>query len=423
MSFMNRLPRPKAISTTMEQMIREHFSGGGSSSSGVAVNSDTAMRLTTVYACVKVLYQSIAQMPCHLMERVGEGKDAITRKAVDHPLYRIIHDQPNSWMGADELWGMSVAHESLRGDFLAFKVMVGNQIRELLPIDPSRLSEIKQNSDWSLTYKISTAENWDGTKQGPARDFRDYSQKEIFHVRGMSLNGYSGLNPIAYNRESIGVGMASEKFKAQYFGKGMHPGAVMTHPLRLAPQDHANMLAAYKIKYAGMNNAQDVMLVDDGMKIDFPPIKLVDQQFLENEKFTESQIASLFRVPLMLLQAGDNPTTFASAEQFMLAFVVHALTPIVVNREKAIYRSLLTESEKVRYYPKFSMGSLLRGDSASRAEFYKELINSEVICPNEARELEELNPYEGGWEYRTRTSSIKQDATNPPAVPEKGAAK
>jgi HK97 family phage portal protein len=421
MSFMSRLPRPSAVSSTLEQQIREYF-GGGSTSSGVAVNSDSAMRLVTVYACVKVLYQSIAQMPCHFMVQAGDGKTKVTNKAMDHRLYRILHDQPNSWMSAPEFWGMSVAHVSLRGDFLAFKVMTGNQIRELLPIDPSRLQEIKQNSDWSLTYRISTAENWDGSKPGPAREYRDYSQKEIFHIRGMSLDGYSGLNPIAYARESIGVGMASEKFKAQYFGKGLHPGAILEHPLRLAPQDHANMLAAYKIKYAGLNNSQDMMLVDDGMKIQFPPIKLVDQQFLENEKFTEARIASLFRVPLMLLQAGDNPTTFASAEQFMIAFVTHALTPIVVNIEKAIYRDLLTEEEKKNYFAKFEMRGLLRGAFKEQMEAFQIAVNTCIMNPNEVRDALDMNAYVGGEAYATRTSTVKQDG-KAPAVPGEGATK
>ena len=407
MSFMSRLPRPKAVSSTLESQIREYF-GGGSTSSGVAVNSDTAMKLATVYACVKVLYQSIAQMPCHLMERVGEGEKATTRRATDHPLYRILHDQPNSWMGADELWGMSVAHESLRGDFLAFKVMVGDQIRELLPIDPSRIQEIKQNSDWSLTYRLSTAENWDGSKQGPAREYRDYSQKEIFHIRGMSLDGYSGLNPIAYARESIGVGMASEKFKAQYFGKGMRPGAIVTHPLTLSAPNHKNLRAALNEKYAGLNNAQDLMLLDEAMTITFPEIKLVDQQFLENEKFTQAQIAGLFRIPLMLIQAGDAPTTYASSEQFMLAFVVHALAPIVVNREKAIYRSLLTAADKKRYYAKFEMRSLLRGAFKEQMDGFAIAIDKCIMNPNEVRGLLEMNPYyPDGDKYETRTSTTK----------------
>lgn len=381
----------------MERMIREHF-GGGATSSGVSVNSDTAMRLATVYACVKVLYQSVAQMPCHFMERVGEGKESITSKATSHRLYRLIHDQPNSWMSAPEFWGMSVAHISLRGDFLAFKTMVRGEVRELLPIDPASIMEIRQNPDWSLTYTIS--------KGGINKE---YSQNDIFHIRGLSLNGYSGLNPIAYNREAIGVGKASERFKSNYFGNGMHPGAIVTHPMSLDPKTHANMWEAFKKKYAGLSNSQDLMLLDENMKIEFPPIKLVDQQFLENEKFTQSQIASIFRVPLMLLQTGDAPTTYASSEQFMLAFVTHALTPIVVNIEKAIYRDLLTEEEKSRYYAKFNMAGLLRGDMKSRYEAYQIGINAEILNPNNCREWEDLNPYyPGGEEYRSRTSTVKQ---------------
>jgi HK97 family phage portal protein len=407
---MSRLPRPKAVSPTLDKLIREYF-GGGSTSSGVSVNSETAMRLATVYACVKVLYQSIAQMPCHLMERVGEGKNATTGKAIDHPLYSILHDQPNSWMGADELWGMSVAHESLRGDFLAFKTMVRGEVRELIPIDPERVQEIKQNPDWSITYKILEGGS-----------VKEYLQDKIFHVRGMSLNGYSGLNPIAYNRESVGVGIAYEKFKANYFGRGLHPSAIIESPNRMDTPDRKNVARSLTEEFAGLSNSQGLMFLDDGMKMNFPPIKLVDQQFLENEKYTQSQIASLFRVPLMLLQAGDAPTTYASSEQFMLAFVTHALAPIIVNREKAIYRSLLTEKEKRRFYAKFEMRSLLRGAFKEQMEGFQIAIDKCIMNPNEVRGLLEMNPYfPDGEKYETRTSTTKD--TNTPASTEKGAAK
>jgi HK97 family phage portal protein len=399
MSFMSRLPRPKAMSShELSKLITEYF-GGGSTSSGVAVNSETAMRLITVYACVKVLYQSISQMPCHLMEINGNGKEATTNKALSHRLYRILHDQPNSWMTAPEMWGMSVAHTSLRGDFLGFKNMVRGETREVLPINPDRVKEIKQNPDWSITYSITSADG---------QSVIQYPQDQIFHVKGLTLNGFSGLNPIAYARESIGVGIASEKFKAHYFGKGMHPGAIVEHPATLSAPAHANLREALKQKYAGLNNSHDLMLVDEGMKIQFPPIKLVDQQFLENEKFTEARIASLFRVPLMLIQAGDAPTTYASSEQFMLAFVTHALTPIVVNIEKAIYRDLLTEEEKKRYYAKFEMRSLLRGAFKDQMEGFQIAIDKCIMNPNEVRSLLDMNPYfPDGDKYETRTSTTK----------------
>lgn len=412
MGFFSQIIRPKAMSShELSKLILEHF-GGGSTSTGISVNSETAMRLITVYSCVKVLYQSIFQLPCHLMEQserfvslpAVDGKsvgitETIKRKATDHPLYSVLHDQANSWMTAPELWGMSAAHESLRGDFVAFKNIVRNQVREIIPVDPNRLIEIKQNSDWSLTYKIS-----DGSGV-----VKEYPQEKIFHVRGMSLNGFSGLNPIAYARESVGLGLASERFKSRFFGKGLHPGAVITaQNVTKDPQSFANLVNSMKAKYAGLGNTHDLMYLEGGSTITFPPIKLVDQQFLENEKFTQSQIAGLFRVPLILLQAGDNPASYASSEQFMLAFVTHALTPLVVSREKSIYRDILTTEEKKKYYVKFNMAGLLRGDQVARANYYQTMVNIEALCPNEVRSAEDLNAYPGGWEYRTRTSTTKQ---------------
>jgi len=403
MSLVGRMARPKAMnSEELSRMISSVF-GGGSTSSGVSVSSDTAMRQATVYACVKVLYQSIAQMPCHLMEQIGDNKE----KALSKRLYRLLHDQPNQWMTAPELWGMSVAHVSLRGDFLAFKVMVGDEVRELLPIATERVKEITQNADYSLTYKIASP---DGSNTTP------YPQSKILHIRGLSLNGYTGLNPITYLRESIGLGLAGERFLSGYFGKGLHPSAVITRQNQI--KNIKDYKDATKAVYAGLANSSDLMVLEDGETINFPPIKLVDAQFLELGKFTQSQICGLFRVPLMLVQAGDAPTTYASAEQFMLAFVTHALTPIVVNIEKAIYRDLLTEEEKKRYFAKFSMAGLLRGDMESRFKSYQVAINSEILCPNEVRDLEDYNAYEGGNEYRTRTSSLKQDGE--PPVTQKG---
>lgn len=399
--IVSRMARPKAISKEIETLIRESF-GGGVTGSGVSVNSDTAMQQATVYSCVKVLSQSISQMPVHLMERTGKGKDAVTEKAIEHRLYRLLHDQPNSWMTAPELWGMCIAYNSLVGDFLAFKITYNGEVRELIPINHSRVMEIRQNPDWSLTYKIAN----------PDGGYKEYSQYQIFHVRGLSINGYSSLNPIAYFRETIGVGKASEKFKAQYFGKGMQPGAVIKHPASLNAPAYKDLKQRLKEKYSGLGQSWDLMLLDEGMGIEFPQIKLVDAQFLENEKFTQSQIASLFRVPLMLIQAGDAPTTYASSEQFMLAFVTHALTPLVVNIEKAIYRDLLTEEEKGRYYAKFNMAGLLRGDMKSSFEAWQIGVNTEILCPNEPREMLELNPYPEGWEFRTRTSTVKQDTGN-----------
>jgi len=372
-----------------------YFGGTGASNSGIAVSSDSAMRQITVHACVKVLSQSVAQLPCRLMEDVNGVKN----KAVDHPLYHILHDMPNGWQSAPEFWGMVVAHMSLRGEFIAYKVqMPGRPLQALFPISPDRLVSVDQNKNYTLNYKISSA---DGTQT------KDYPQSSIFHVRGMTMNGIRGVNPIEYARESIGMSLASEKFLSGWYGKGMHPGAILKHPLTLNAPAHANLKKTFKEKYAGLGTEHEFMILDEAMDITFPPIRLVDAQFLELNRMTDAQIAGIFRVPLILLQSDHLTTTFASAEQIVLAFSTHALTPILVNIEKAVYRDLLTDAEKERYYAKFSMAGLLRGDMATRFKAYQTAINAEFMNPNEVRDLEELNAYEGGEAFRTRTSTIK----------------
>ena len=400
MGFLSNVIRPVAVSSTLESQIREYF-GGGSTSSGVAVNSDSAMRLVTVYNCVKVLYNCISQMPCQLMEDVNDVKN----KATNHPLYKVISKRPNGWLTASELWGKAIVDVSMRGNFVAFKTMVGKNVREILPINPDRLQEIKQNPDFSLSYKIA----------GPNGEApQDYPQSKVFHIRGLSLDGITGMNPIQYARECIGLGMAGEKFLAQYFGKGMHPGAIVEHPLTLSAPNHKNLREALKEKYAGLNNAQDLMLLDEGMKITFPGIKLVDQQFLELMKMTEAQICGMFGVPLILVQAGSTPATYASSVQFKQSFVDFTLAPIAVSFESSINRDLLTEAEQNTLYSKFNMGSLLRGNMAERFAAYAIGITNKFMNSNQARALEDWNPREGGDVYENPNTSVTPNTTQDP---------
>ena len=410
MGFFSNIIRPKA-SSTLDKLLVEYFGGGGTAS-GINVNSESAMRLMTVHNCIKVLFNCMSQLPCHLMEDVN----GIKGEAKTHPLYNVIGKRPNRWMTRSEFWGLCEVHICTRGNFLAFKNMVRGEVRELLPINPNRVMEIRQNSDWSLTYKIADAENWDNTNRGPAREHRDYSQDEIFHVRGMSLNGYSGLNPIEYARESIGLGLASEKFLSKYFAKGVQPSAIIKHPLGLNAQTYANMKAVFKEKYEGLGSDQNrgFMFLDEGMDITFPPIKLVDAQFLELGRFNEAQICGMFGVPLMLVQAGDNPTTFASANEFKRTFIDMVIVPKAANVENSISRDCLSTDEQVRYYPKFNLNAMYRGNIKERFDAYAVGIDKEILNPNECRDWEDLNPYKGGDVYKTRTSTVKtSDSTTP----------
>jgi len=397
MGFLSPVIRPMAISSEMERLLREQF-GGGSTSSGVSVNSDTAMRLITVHNCVKVLYNCVSQTPCQLMEEVN----GIKNKAKDHYLYRVLGKRPNSWMTAPEFWGLAIVCVALRGNFYAYKVKVRGEVRELIPIPPDKVQEVVQNPDYSLTYKILTTNGI----------IKEYPQSEIFHLRGMSVNGYTGINMIEqYAREAIGLGIASQKFLSQFFGKGMHPGVIFKHRMVLDPITHANKWEALRRKYAGLGNSWETMFVDEDMGVEFPPIRLVDAQFLELGKFNEAQICGMFGVPLMLVQAGDNPTTYASATEFKRTFVDMTLAPIFVNFESAADRDCLTSIEQDRYYAKFNLNALLRGNIVERFGAYAVGITNKFMSSNEARALEDWNPREGGDVYENPNTSTNTSST------------
>ncbi len=392
MGLLSGMLKPKAMSPAQEELIRSIY-GGYSTKSGVSVSSDTAMRLITVQNCVRMRASTLSRLPCHVMKQTGK----IREKASDFYLYEKLLHQPCSWLSAPEFWGMAEAYVSLRGNFIAYKAgLPGRPIRELIPIPAGMVHEIKQNEDYSLDYAIQF---------GKTGEIKHLNETQVLHLRGLTLNGFTGMNPIEYARETVGKGIASEIHLARWFSKGMHPGAVIKHPLSLGVQAHANLRSVLKEKYEGLGQDYEFMLIDEGMGIEFPEIKLVDAQFLEQMKFNETQICGLFRVPPMLVGAGDKAPTYASAEQFMLFYQMFSIDVGVY--ESAIRRDLLTADERRQYYAKFNMNALQRGDFKTRMEGYQIGINAEMMNPNECRELEDLNPYDGGDKYYTRTSTTK----------------
>lgn len=384
--------KPQAApSGALEQLILDVY-GGGLTKSGVSVNSSNAMRLITVQNCVRMRSSTLQRVPCHVMVRDGN----LRNKAESFYLYETLLHQPNFWMSAPDFWGMAEAHVSLRGNFVAYKAMYGDQVRELLPIPAGMLQRITQNPDYSLDYEI----------RFPSGDIKHLNHRQVLHLRGLTLDGFTGMNPIEYARELIGRGIASNQFLAQFFGKGMRPSVIFEHPEVLSAPAHANRKANLKEKYEGLGNAWEMMLIDEGMKATFPEIKLVDAQFLEQMKMTEAQICGMLRVPLMLVAAGDKAATFASSEQFMLFYQMFSIDN--ANYESSIRRDLLTPEERKNHYIKFNVDALLRGDFKTRMEGYQIGINCEMYSPNDALEMEDKNGHVGGDEYRTRTSTVKQ---------------
>jgi len=403
MSLMGRIARPKAM--TSEELSRALGSGyGGQTSTGIAVNTDSAMRAMSVHTCVKAKANGLKMMPCHLLKKTSKG----TEKATDHPLYRILHSQPNSWMTASEFWGMASACLDLRGNFFALKSFVpGRPLRELIPLPVGAVQEVTQEPDYGLFYKVSRPDGQVDIVPG----------NRIMHLRGLTLDGFMGLNPIAYARESIGLELATEKHGAKLFTNGTNIGGVLTMPPGQFFKDRTKareFLDSFNDNYSSVENAHKAALLENGVTWTKMGMTSVDSQFLEARRFQHRQIVDLFfSIPLSIMTSEDKTATFASSEQFSIAYVMYALMPYVVNIEQAITRDLLTEEEKKTYYAKFEPKALLRGSFKDQMEAFQIGVNTEIYSPNDVREMLEMNPYPGGDEYRTRTSSMKEPAKTP----------
>lgn len=369
---------------TLERYLAWAF-GGGASASGIVVNPQTAMQSGAVYSCIQVLAQSIAMLPCNLYRK---DKDGSRQVADDHPLHVLLHDQPNDWQTSVEFFEMMVASLALRGNAYAY-VNRGRSGRvvELLPLHPD-VVRANMTSGFRLEYQVTLP---DGT-------FKTLGPGELLHVRGLTLNGWIGISPIAYARESIGLALATEKFGGQLFRNGAKMGGVLEHPGKIGEDSYKRLKDTFDAAYSG-ENAHKTAILEEGMKFSKIGMTSEDSQFLETRKYQRSEIAAIFRVPPHMI--GDlERATFSNIEQQSLEFVTYSLMPWLTRIEKAIKRDLLTEKERQQYTVKFNVNNLLRGDASARSTYYHNGILDGWLTRNEARKAESeigivLNPLDG----------------------------
>jgi HK97 family phage portal protein len=360
--------------------------GGSQSKAGAAVTVESALGQAVVIACGRVLSEGVAQMPCRLYrERPDGGKEIAT----DHPLHWLLYRRPNDWMTSYELRETLTWHAVLTGDGFAFINRVGREIAELIPILPAHVT-INQAPNYEITYTIRV----------PQKEIGTYARSQILHLRGPSWNGYTGLAMVRQAREAIGLAIATEETHARLHANGARTGGLISTEQTLGRDDVAAIRRAWQESQTA-DNAFKTAILDKGFKYAQLGMTGVDNQHIETRKFQIEEVCRAMRVfPLMVMQA-DKASTFASAEQFFLAHVIHSLGPWVERWEQAISRDCLTmEDVKSGLFPKFGMQALLRGDAKARSEFYTKLYNIGAINPNEVRSLEDLNPYEGGDSYR-----------------------
>jgi HK97 family phage portal protein len=359
--------------------------GGGVSASGIIVNPQNAMQAAAVYACLKVLSESVGMLPLCMYKN---GPNGASTKDDSHPLWEVLHYQPNDYQTSVEFLEMLVMHLNLRGNAYAWVNRTrSGRIVEMIPLHPD-MCLVNMDAQNNVTYRVGTEEG--GT--------RDVPRNQILHIKGLTMNGWLGISPIAYARESIGLALATEKFGGQLFRNGAKPGGVLEVPGQLSEQAYKRLKDSFDASSTG-ENAHKTALLEEGTKFSKIAMTSDDAQFLETRKYQRAEIAGLFRVPAHMINDLEH-ATFSNIEHMSLEFVKFSLMPWLNRIEKAIRRDLFTPDDKKTHRVRFDISSLLRGDSASRTAYYAGGIQWGYLTRNEAREMESelgisLNPIDG----------------------------
>lgn len=375
-------PAPARKGITSAELAEMLRCGGIESTSGQMVTTTRAMRVATVYACVRILAESIAQLPCKVYKCGPDGShDVLT----EGPLFNLMHF-PNTWQNGFEFREYLMTCLCLRGNFYALKVKVRGDVVELLPLRPEAVSVERRN--WELLYTYTDANGRTGT----------VGSDKMLHVRGLSLDGIMGVSPIRYGRDAIGLAMATERHGARMFKNGARPGGVLKHPAKLSDEALEHLKLSWEAAHGGENTGGTAIL-EEGMSYDNISMTNEDAQYLDTRQFQRTEICALFRVPPHMI--GDlTKSSFSNIEQQALEFVKYSVLPWCKRIETAFWHGLLSEEQRRQgYRVEFLVDGLERADIKTRYESYSIAIQNGIMSPNECRRLENRNPREGGDVY------------------------
>ena len=354
----------------------------GGSTSGKPVNERSAMQMTAVYSCVRILAEAVAGLPLHLYKYTDTGGK---EKAIDHPLYQLLHDEPNPEMSSFVFRETLMTHLLLWGNAYAQIIRNGKgEVLALYPLMPNKMS-VDRDEDGQLYYTYQRSNEEAHTMEGASVKLKP---TDVLHIPGLGFDGLVGYSPIAMAKNAIGMAIACEEFGAKFFANGAAPSGVLEHPGTI--KDPARVRDAWQSQFGGSSNSGKVAVLEEGMK--YTPISISPEQaqFLETRKFQINEIARIFRVPPHMV--GDlEKSSFSNIEQQSLEFVKYTLDPWIIRWEQSMMRVLLSVDEKQEYFVKFNLEGLLRGDYQSRMNGYSIARQNGWMSANDIRELENLD--------------------------------
>lgn len=366
----------------------------GNCNAGVSVDELKSLQTSAVYACVKILAESVASLPLHLYKKGKNGKNEF---ATEHPLYTCLYEIPNEEMTSFEFRETMMTSLLLWGNAYARIIRKQGHVTELWYLKPQYMTVERDAISGKIKYTYSD----DITNKTYV-----YKPSQILHIKGLSLDGLKGLSPIAQAREAVGLSLAAEEYGSKFFGNGARPGGVLEHPGIL--KDPEKLRQSWNQVYQGTKNSHKIAVLEEGMKYHTIGIAPEDAQFLETRKYQVNEICRIFRVPPHLVGDLDR-ATFSNIEHQSIEFVQHTVRPWLVRWEQEISRSLLTEEERTLYFAKFNVDGLLRGDYKSRMEGYAVGRQNGWLSINDIRKLEDmpLVPEEqGGDDYLVNGNMI-----------------
>ena len=347
----------------------------GGTTSGKAVNERTAMQTSAVYACVRILAESVAGLPLHVYERTANGSKS-TKPS--HPLYQLLHDEPNREMTSFVFRETLMSHLLLWGNAYAQIIRDGRGFPiALYPLLPDRMA-VDRNESGELVYTYQS-------DKGQVKLRRE----NVLHIPGLGFDGLIGYSPIAMAKNAVGLALATEDYGAAFFANGANPGGVLEHPGVIKPEQADRLRESWQSQFGGAN-AHKVAVLEEGLKFHQMSIPPEQAQFLETRKFQINEIARIFRVPPHMV--GDlEKSSFSNIEQQSLEFVKYTLDPWVIRWEQSLQQALILPSEKATIFIKFNLDGLLRGDYQSRMQGYSTGIQNGFMSVNDVRGLEDMN--------------------------------
>ena len=379
MGFLSRAVTEQKGYNTLD-LFAELYGRGRVTATGKTVNAQTALEVSAVFACCRVIGEGIAQVPLKILRESADGRSKLPAK--EHPLYQVLAVKPNSYQTSFEFREILAWHVVLTGNFFAFKNIVFGKLKELIPFEPGAV-RVTREDDGTLSYELT----------GQSGDKRVFPASVIWHVRGPSWNSWMGIEAVQVAREAIGLAMATEEQHSRMHKNGVRSSGVYSVEGSLNKEQHANIKAWIDKEMGGLENTGKAMILDRNAKWLNTSISGVDAQHLETRKHQIGEICRYFRVNPIMVYGDDKLATYAGSSENFLSHVVHTLSPWWTRLEASIDANLLTEKDRAGgLFSQFVEEGMLRGSALATKDVILGYVNGGVMTTNEGRALLDLNP-------------------------------